>query len=247
MSRLKSQLLVRVRNKMECSVCYTESGPFVKLCCSHEFCAGCIKTWYLKGTGTGCPMCRRPMYWKGFHKTKAQWDQEAYEVKTSEVFSENVDSYVQDCFEAFTEAGEEILQAETIDDARWAAIDSIESACEDMEEMIEAMDTIDELDNKADIYRYYKEWVSADLMRDLRRMESTLRFLKSEDAPPEVIDDALYSLEYFSDRNINKWRWYDDPPKEKPPQVGPTGPRKGGKRVRAREDPWSEMTLYMIL
>jgi hypothetical protein len=187
------------------------------------------------------------MYWKGFHKTKSQWDKEAYELKTSEVFSENLDSYIQDIFTVLAESAEDILQAESVDEARWAAIDSIESACESFEEMIEAIDTIDDLDSKSDIYNYYKKWVQADLMRDIRRMEGTLRYLKSEEAPVEMIDDALYSLEYFSDRNINKWRWYDDPPKVKPPKMGPAGTRRGGKRVRAREDPWSEMCFYLIV
>ena len=75
---------------MECSVCY-ETGPCRKLCCGHDFCSGCIKSWYLKGTGTGCPMCRRPIYFKGFHKVEEQWNEDAQETRCSEVYDQLVD------------------------------------------------------------------------------------------------------------------------------------------------------------
>lgn len=84
---------------MECSVCYCESGSFCKLTCSHAFCNGCIKTWYLKGTGTGCPMCRAPIHFKGFAKVREQWDEEAYETRCTEI----IDA-------AMTEAIEEALE-----------------------------------------------------------------------------------------------------------------------------------------
>ena len=84
---------------MECSVCYCESGSFCKLTCSHAFCNGCIKTWYLKGTGTGCPMCRAPIHFKGFAKVREQWDEEAYETRCTELLDA-----------AMTEAIEEALE-----------------------------------------------------------------------------------------------------------------------------------------
>ena len=84
---------------MECSVCYGESGPFQKLCCGHTFCTGCIKTWYLKGTGTGCPMCRRPIYFKGFAKVREQWDEEAWETRCAEVLSEAIDECIAESLE----------------------------------------------------------------------------------------------------------------------------------------------------
>ena len=84
----------------ECAVCYSESGPFQKLCCGHVFCKGCIKSWYLKGAnGSACPMCRSPIYWSGFHKVRDEWNEEAYENKCADVFSQALD-------EAFEEAQE---------------------------------------------------------------------------------------------------------------------------------------------
>lgn len=81
---------------MECAVCYSESGPFQKLCCGHSFCTGCVKTWYLKGSGenASCPMCRAPIYFKGFHKVRDQWNEEAWDNKCDEVFGQAL----EDCF-----------------------------------------------------------------------------------------------------------------------------------------------------
>ena len=75
-------------------MCY-ESGPCRKLCCGHEFCSGCIKSWYLKGTGTGCPMCRRPIYFRGFHKVEDQWNEDAHDMRCSEAFEKSVDEVMQ--------------------------------------------------------------------------------------------------------------------------------------------------------
>jgi hypothetical protein len=83
----------------ECAVCYSEAGPFCKLSCSHEFCGGCIKSWYLKGTGGGCPMCRRPIYFRGFHTVRDQWDEDAQENKFSEVYSEAMDAVFEEACE----------------------------------------------------------------------------------------------------------------------------------------------------
>jgi len=86
-------------NDRECAVCYSESGPFRKLGCGHEFCGGCIKQWYSKGTGTGCPMCRRPIYFKGFHKVRDEWDEEHWHTKCLEVIDEFRTSLIEDAFE----------------------------------------------------------------------------------------------------------------------------------------------------
>ena len=86
-------------NDRECAVCYSEAGPFRTLCCGHEFCGGCIKQWYSKGTGTGCPMCRRPIYFKGFHKVRDEWDEEHWHTKCLEVIDEFRTSLIEDAFE----------------------------------------------------------------------------------------------------------------------------------------------------
>jgi hypothetical protein len=105
----------------ECSVCYGDEGVFQKLSCGHDFCSGCIKTWYLKGTGTGCPMCRAPIYFKGFHKLRDQWDEDAHETKCSEVFSEAIDACVTQAFEyaeAFPKRWRSMILREIIEDVK---------------------------------------------------------------------------------------------------------------------------------
>ena len=84
---------------MECAVCYDECSRACKLVCGHVFCTGCVKEWYRKGAGTGCPMCRRPMYFKGFHKARDAWDEEAYEERCTEVLLEAMETCITEAFE----------------------------------------------------------------------------------------------------------------------------------------------------
>ena len=176
---------------MECSVCYGESGPFQTLTCGHVFCRSCIKTWYLKGSGTGCPMCRRPVYWRGFHTIRDQWDEEAWDTKCSEVFSQEIDN----CFEEYQDLLEE-------DSPKW------------------------------------NRKIYAQMMSEIIDAEKTYRFLRSEGLDPEVIEDIFYYGDYYSDRNIHKWVWYDEPVKEfmsRYATIAKTGSR-GVKRSRAQDD-----------
>jgi len=76
---------------MECAVCY-ESCSGLKLVCGHAFCHGCVKQWVMKGTGTGCPMCRRPVYFKGYYKKSAEWEEEAWNHKVDAVVGEYIDA-----------------------------------------------------------------------------------------------------------------------------------------------------------
>jgi len=84
---------------MECAVCYSESGPFQTLACGHGFCSGCIKNWYTTGSGSGCPMCRRPIYFKGFHKLRDTWDIESHGNKCNEVLNKTFDDRIRDGIE----------------------------------------------------------------------------------------------------------------------------------------------------
>lgn len=104
----------------ECSVCYGESGPFQKLCCGHTFCTGCVKNWYLKGVaGASCPMCRAPIYFKGFHKVRDGWNEEAWENRCAEVFSQAIDecfAEAQDFAESFPERWRGRIMKDVLED-----------------------------------------------------------------------------------------------------------------------------------
>lgn len=82
----------------ECSVCYSDlRSSACKLTCGHSFCNGCIKSWYLKGAnGSACPMCRRPIYFSGFHKVRESWDGEAWETKCTEIYGEALDQLFEE-------------------------------------------------------------------------------------------------------------------------------------------------------
>ena len=185
----------------ECAVCFSESGPFQKLCCGHTFCKGCIKQWYAKGAaGCTCPMCRRPMYWRGFHEVKDAWDDEAYETKCTEVFGQALD-------EAFEEAQ----------------------------------------DFADDFPPEWRSRIFRDLIEDFLDLEKTYRFLKNERVHPDDIEEVFYYGDYYSDRHMDKCRWLDEPPKDVATRypLRKDGVR-GGKRCRAREDEWFEMTVYLL-
>lgn len=71
---------------MECAICYGDDARCT-LTCGHAFCHGCVKNWYQKGTGEGCPMCRAPLYFRGFHKKRDEWAAVAEESKQDEVLT----------------------------------------------------------------------------------------------------------------------------------------------------------------
>lgn len=75
----------------ECSVCYGECGRLRRLVCGHEFCSKCICEWYTKGAGSGCPMCRRPIYFRGLRMLRKQWDEISWREKADEYFAEAFD------------------------------------------------------------------------------------------------------------------------------------------------------------
>ena len=185
----------------ECSVCYSEEGPFQSLSCGHEFCYGCIKQWYLKGTGTGCPMCRKPIYFKGFHKVRDQWDEDAWETR---------------CTEALNTAFDECI-AEAIEMAGLFP-------------------------------RKYRAEILGGVTNDLRDIEKTFRFLKSEALTAEDIEYVLTECaDYYSDRHIDRIRYLDEPVKEFASQYPCVALASAGSpcRTRARQDPWCTVSFFI--
>ena len=78
-----------------CVVCYTEHEK-IKLVCNHSFCYDCIKQWYLKNPS--CPMCRSPLYFRGFYKIRNKWNQEQQEKQFNEIYEECVDDIMENSF-----------------------------------------------------------------------------------------------------------------------------------------------------
>lgn len=84
--------------KMECAVCY-ETRPGLTLVCGHAFCHGCVKQWVTKGTGTGCPMCRRPVYFKGYFKKMGEWEEESWNNKVDALVGQVIDEQCENVSE----------------------------------------------------------------------------------------------------------------------------------------------------
>ena len=185
----------------ECSVCYSETGPFRTLGCGHEFCGGCIKTWYLKGTGTGCPMCRAPIYFKGFAAVRDEWADEQWRTKCAEAADEYRCSRIEEIFEMARVFG-----------PRWRRV------------------------------------IMGELMDDLKEIDKTVRFLMAEGFSADSIDYVLFETdEYFSDRNVGKFQWIDEPRLQlatRYPKVTKSG-AKGARRARAPDDQFETVTLLI--
>ena len=69
----------------ECSICFEES-PKCKLVCGHSFHHECIKTWYMTGNNTGCPMCRHDICYRGMVGHRTMWEIERREQQFSNIY-----------------------------------------------------------------------------------------------------------------------------------------------------------------
>jgi hypothetical protein len=76
---------------MECPVCF-DAQCDCKLVCGHNFCQGCVKSWYLKGEDeTTCPMCRRNLYFRHMRRKVETWEEEKREYIFQEAYNEIFD------------------------------------------------------------------------------------------------------------------------------------------------------------
>jgi hypothetical protein len=87
---------------MECPVCYC-SDATCKLVCGHAFCGQCVKEWWLKSENDtqGCPMCRKPIYFRGMNDKVVEWDDERREQMFERVYSRVFDEIVEDVEDEF--------------------------------------------------------------------------------------------------------------------------------------------------
>jgi hypothetical protein len=84
---------------MECSVCYEACGKQKSLRCGHVFCNTCIKEWYLKSEDPACPMCRRPIWFRGL--LSSGWLQERQETKEGNVPNDLFEYYFNHLLEDY--------------------------------------------------------------------------------------------------------------------------------------------------
>lgn len=82
---------------MECPVCFTNKAT-CKLVCGHSFCTQCTKEWWLKTQNEcqGCPMCRRPLYFRGMNDKVEQWEDERREYMMESAFTRVFNELMED-------------------------------------------------------------------------------------------------------------------------------------------------------
>lgn len=176
-----------------------------------------------------------------------KWNEDAWEGRCADVFGDAIEQLVTEGIDLIEEDCEALNNEEDSEEATWLAIEFMEQ--DGPEVAIKFMDETDHLQFKSEVINLYRKYRFKQLMVEVLKMERTYRFLKSEDVSSSDIEEVLiWSDDYYSDRHINKWVWYDEPKKELPAKypVKGTGTR-GGKRCRAREDPWAEMSFYILV
>jgi hypothetical protein len=195
-------------------------------------------------------MCRRPVYFQGFHKVKREWDEQAYETRCSETFSENISLFIDEAHEALREDCETISKIDDVDEAYFLTCDLVEIIVDDLREYMDYGDAAEKCKTVPELVQFYRNWVLNDIRKEVIKMEKTYRYLKSHTVDSEMIDEALYCMEeYYSDKNIDKWEWFDEPL----PEVATLYPErtkataKGKKRARACEDAWIKVSIIFIL
>lgn len=160
---------------MECPVCY-ENCANRKLVCGHEFCASCVKTWYMKGGS--CPMCRRKVHYRRMPIKK--WNAEAEDEKKSVVFQESFDEILEVIMKPIkyeiTEPGSEIPPTPGF----------IPSVSEDGKVL-----TL----HRTNMHTY-----------ELEDLEKTFRAIKDECSPDELDIILNETDEYYSDRRTHIYK-----------------------------------------
>jgi hypothetical protein len=84
------------------------------LICKHSFCTPCIKEWFLKAEEAACPMCRGPLFFRGFRKSG--WVEAKYD-KESTVMGTIIDQICDD----FSEIAEQMGRSRVMM-RRWARV-----------------------------------------------------------------------------------------------------------------------------
>lgn len=161
----------------ECPVCY-ENSVNCTLVCGHKFCKSCVKTWYLKGSEGGCPMCRRKVHYRRMPTRK--WREEAFENQRDEIYQESFDNLIDDLLTPMQfKIGDKV-------DESWKTHVS-------PDRYIPVVN--------GDILTIYRKNVRLDEVADL---EKTYRAIKDVVLDIEELDYVLNeSYEYYSDRRVH--------------------------------------------
>jgi hypothetical protein len=95
----------------------------------------------------------------------------------------------------------------------------------------------------------WRSRIFRDVIEDFIDIEKTYRFLKWHDAHPSDIEDVFYYGDYYSDREVGKHVWDDEPPKEwvtRYPGGGERSSVRRSARRRAAEDEWCTLSVCLL-
>lgn len=157
---------------MECPVCY-EKRANRKLVCGHEFCASCVKTWYMKGGS--CPMCRRKVHYRRMPIKK--WNAEAEEEMKITMFQETFDELL-----------ETIMQPIKY------------KICTPGSNVPPTPGFIQKVSDEGDLLTLYRTNMHTHELEDL---EKTFRSIKDLCSPDEIDFILNDTDDYYSDRHVN--------------------------------------------
>lgn len=84
---------------MECPVCYSDNCACHTLTCGHSICKTCVKNWYITSPEPDCPMCRAPLNFRGLHRVREKWEEEALEKRVEEHMGRAIDNAIDEWIE----------------------------------------------------------------------------------------------------------------------------------------------------
>ena len=85
---------------MECPVCYGDDCACHTLTCGHNICKTCVKQWFVAASQEpDCPMCRAPLNFRGLHRVREKWEEEASEKRIEEYYGNAIDNAIDDWIE----------------------------------------------------------------------------------------------------------------------------------------------------
>jgi len=215
-----------------------------KLTCSHRFCHSCVKGWYTKGNST-CPMCRRPMYFRGFSKTIRKWEDEKLEQMYADVYSESMELILSEWNDSSETESETQSETQSEHDSDAETVGESDSESEWEEDWADA-ESVASLPSPRETTQWIHNFfnVKKTVMDDLRDMDKKFKKFK------DILDpEDLYELiNYPSGMYVDTMEFvYEDLPVVQFTKKTTHLSKRGVSRRRARKQSPSVTSSYIIL
>ena len=77
-------------------MCYSDNCDCHTLMCGHTICKSCVKQWFTTSPEPDCPMCRAPLNFKGLHRVRERWEDEANSKRSEEHYGRAFDRTLEE-------------------------------------------------------------------------------------------------------------------------------------------------------